>query len=298
MTASPWAIESLLMYDRFKDGRSGFRARRRVVLAVAIIFALLTLPACSSLTGQRGALSPAEQRNQELLHQLQEVTVRAESANAINEKLQGDQAQVERAWKKAEDELQATKKQLAELQGKFSSVENELAQSRQSIQTHQASMHRQSTVTVVPNNSWRDRQLAINAPGVSVDTDGDFIRVSIPDSRLFHSIGTWKLSVEGCNILAEVGHQLRMNFPDQEIGVEGHMNQLFVNDHRKLNAHEIGAQKAFAVAYHMISENILEEGRLRISGVGANNPIDTAGTTEAESKNTRIEFVVYPTKWR
>lgn len=298
MAATLRTIELPAAYDRNECGRRTFCAKICCGLAYCTIFFFPFLTGCSSLTGQRNSLSPAEQRNQELLQQLQEVTTRAESANTINEKLQKDQAQMERAWEKSEKDLLDSQQQLADLKSKVSSLENELAQSRQSIQTYQASMHRQSTVTVVPNNSFRNQQLAISSPGVIVNTDGDFIRVSIPDSYLFQAGGGWELSTEGRKTLAEVGHQLRMNFPNQEIGIEGHTNRLYVNEHRKLNAHEMGAKKAFAVAYYLINDNILEEDRLRISGAGANRPIETSGTTEAESKNTRIDFVVYPTTWQ
>ena len=253
---------------------------------------------CSSLTGQRSELTPAERRNQELLAQIQEVTVRAESLDKLNEKHQNDLAQATRALQKTEDDFGTSQKQLAEMTSKAASLEEELAKSRQSIQTYQASMHRQSTMTVVPNNSFKNQQLAISSPGVSYKVDGDYIRVSIPDSYLFQAGGVWQLSTDGCKTLTEVGNQLRLNFPDQEIGIEGHTNQLYVNSQSKLNAHEVSAKKAFAVAFYLINNSILEEGRLRVSGAGANRPTDTSGTTEAELNNSRIEFVVYPTTWR
>ena len=253
---------------------------------------------CSSLTGQRSELTPAERRNHELLAQIQEVTVRAESLDKLNEKHQNDLAQATRALQKTEDDFGESQKQLAEMTSKVASLEAELAKSRQSIQTYQASMHRQSTMTVVPNNSFADQQLGIKSPGVDCKVDGDYIRVSIPDSYLFQAGGVWQLSPNGCKTLTEVGNQLRLNFPDQEIGIEGHTNQLYVNSQSKLNAHEVSAKKAFAVAFYLINNSILEDGRLRVSGSGANRPMDTSGTTEAELNNSRIEFVVYPTTWR
>ena len=159
-------------------------------------------------------------------------------------------------------------------------------------------MHRQSTVTLTPNSSFHRQQLAISSPGVTTIPDGDYIRVRIPDAYLFQSGGTWELSMEGRRTLTEVGNQLRLNFPNQEIGIEGHTNQLAVNSQRKLNAHELSAKKAFSVANYLTGENILEEGRLRVGGAGANRPMDYSGTTEGEMKNSRIELVVYPTTWK
>ncbi len=264
--------------------------------AIALIALTAFAPGCSSLTGQR-VETAAEVRNRELLQQIQEVTVRAEGLDTVNEQHQKQLAQAARAIEKSETDLTASQKQVADLTSRVTSLETELAQSRQSIQTYQASMHRQSTVTVVPNNSFQSQQLAISSPGVTSVTDGDNIRVRIPDSYLFQS-GSWELSTEGRKTLTEVGNQLRLNFPDQEIGIEGHSNQLAVNSQRKLNAHEVSAKKAFVVAYYLINDNILEEARLRVSGAGANRPVDYAGTTEAESKNSRIEFVIYPTTWK
>ena len=278
--------------------RFAFRMSRRQMAGLCVVLtAIFVLTAgCSSLTGRR-IESPAEAQNRELLAQIQEITVRAESLDKINEKHQKDLGQASNVLAKSEQELTASQKQLAELTTKVASLESELAQSRQSIQTYQTSMHRQATVTVLPNNSFLNQQLAISSPGVTAMTDGDYIRVRIPDSYLFQS-GSWELSTEGRKTLTEVGNQLRLNFPNQEIGVEGHTNQLAVNSQRRLNAHEVGAKKAFSVAYYLINDSILEEGRLRISGAGANRPADDSGTTEAEMKNSRIEFVVYPTTWK
>ena len=269
----------------------------RLLRLVTVVVLVGLLPGCSSLTGQR-VESPAEAQNRQLLAQIQEITVRAESLDKLNEKYQKDLGQASNVLEKSEQELTASQKQLAELTSKVASLESELAQSQQSIKTYQTSMHRQATVTVVPNNSFLNQQLAISSPGVTTMADGDYIRVRIPDSYLFQSGGSWELSTEGRKTLTEVGNQLRLNFPNQEIGVEGHTNQLAINSQRKLNAHEVAAKKAFVVAYYLINGSILEEGRLRVSGAGANRPVDDSGTTEAEMKSSRIEFVVYPTTWK
>lgn len=266
-------------------------------LCVALVAISSFISGCSSLTGRR-VESPAEAQNRELLAQIQEITVRAESLDLLNEQHQKALGQTSNKLEKSQNDLTASQNQLAELTAKVASMEAELTQSRQSIQTYQTSMHRQATVTVLPNNSFLNQQLAISSPGVTPMTDGDYIRVRIPDSYLFQSGSSWELSTEGRKTLTEVGNQLRLNFPNQEIGIEGHTNQLAVNSQRKLNAHEVGAKKAFAVAYYLINDSILEEGRLRVGGAGANRPVDDSGTLEAEMKNSRIEFVVYPTTWK
>ena len=264
---------------------------------VCLIVLVGLISGCTSLTGQR-AMTPAEARERELLAQIQEITVRAESLDKLNEKYQKDLGQASTILEKSDQELITSRQQIADLSNKVASLEAELSQSRQSVQTYQASMHRQSTVTLTPNSSFHNQQLAISSPGVTTVADGDYIRVCIPDAYLFQSGGTWELSMEGRRTLTEVGNQLRLNFPNQEIGVEGHTNQLAINSQRKLNAHEVAAKKAFSVANYLTSENILEEGRLRVGGAGANRPMDYSGTTEGELKNSRIELVVYPTTWK
>ena len=265
-------------------------------LCVALFAIASLISGCSSLTGQR-VETPADANNRELLAQIQEITVRAESLDKLNEQHQKDLGQASNKLEKSQVELAASQKQLADLSTKVASLESELAQNRESIKTYQTSMHTKATVTVVPNSSLNN-QLAISSPGVTTKVDGDYFRVRIPDSYLFQAGSSWELSTEGRKTLTEVGNQLRLNFPNQEIGIEGHTNQLAVNSQRKLNAHEVGAKKAFAVAYYLINDSILEEGRLRVSGAGANRPADDSGTMEAEMKNSRIEFVVYPTLWK
>ena len=269
----------------------------RIFSFMPFVLLFVSIAGCSSLTGQR-VENPTEASNRRLLAQIQELTVKAENLDTLNEQYQKNLGQSFSLNEKTEQELTASQQQLAELTNKVAVLEAELAQSRQSIQTYQASMHRQSTVTVVPNSSFHNQQLAISSPGVSTKPDGDFIRVRIPDSYLFQSGSSWELSTDGRRTLTEVGNQLRLNFPNQEIAIEGHTNQLAVNSQRKLNAHELGTKKAFAVADYLINNNILDEGCLRIGGAGANRPVDYSGTTEAEMKNSRIEFVIYPTTWK
>ena len=268
----------------------------RVVSVILTLLVVLT-SGCTSLTGQR-AMTPAEARERELLAQIQEITVRAENLDLLNEKYQKGVGQTFKDLERTEQELTASQQQIADLSGKVAMLEAELSQSRQSVQTYQASMHRQSTVTLTPNSSFHNQQLAISSPGVTTMSDGDYIRVRIPDAYLFQSGNTWELSMEGRRTLTEVGNQLRLNFPNQEIGIEGHTNQLAVNSRHKLNAHEVSAKKAFSVANYLTVENILEEDRLRVGGAGANRPMDYSGTTEGEMKNSRIELVVYPTTWK
>jgi chemotaxis protein MotB len=268
------------------------------IVRLAMFAVLISLVVgCTSLTGQR-AETPAQARERELLAQIQEITVRAESIDQTNVNFQKNLGQRDKDLEKTEQELIASQNRLAELTNKVAALESELAQSRQSVQTYQASMHRQSTVTVMPNSSFHRQQLATSLPGVTPVADGDYIRVRIPDHYLFQSDGTWELSTEGRMTLTEVGNQLRLNFPNQEIGIEGHTNQLHINSHRKLNAHEVSTKKAFVVANYLISSNILEESRLRVGGAGANRPMDFSGTIDGEKKNSRIELVVYPTTWK
>ena len=278
-------------------GTSCTRMVRRMMCFITCVALWSSVVGCSSLTGQR-VETPTEAQNRQLLAQIQELTVKAENLDTLNEQYQKNLGQSFSLNEKTEQELTASQQQLAELTNKVTMLEAELAQSRQSVQSFQASMHRQSTVTVVPNSSFHNQQLAISSPGVSTKSDGDFIRVRIPDAYLFQSGSSWEISTEGRRTLTEVGNQLRLNFPNQEIAIEGHTNQLAVNSQRKLNAHELGTKKAFAVADYLVNNNILEDGCLRIGGAGANRPVDYSGTTEAEMKNSRIEFVVYPTTWK
>ena len=61
--------------------------------------------------------------------------------------------------------------------------------SEQKAQALSASLHRQSGVSISPNNSFLQTLPAIHQPDVYVRRDGDVIRVELPGNRLFESGG-------------------------------------------------------------------------------------------------------------
>jgi len=249
---------------------------------------------CSSLTAQRnGEMSPLERQNADLVAKYQEEVTKAKSLDVLNEQLQKDIGQASRVIQQAEQKQKESEQRVADLTAKIEALELQLAESQQSIKTYQASMYRQSTVTVTPNNSYKN-QIAISSPSVKVVNDGDYVRVRIPNASLFQQ-GTWQLTEEGKQILNEVGNQLRVNFPNQEIGIEGHVSSMEVNRQSALSDYEIGIKNAFAVTYYLSTNHILEEKQIRIGGAGANRPVETGTTYAGENNNARIEFVVYPT---
>ncbi|MDR1385555.1 MAG: OmpA family protein [Planctomycetaceae bacterium] len=261
------------------------------------LFLFLTFIGCSSLTAQRtGEMSPLERQNADLVAKYQEEATKAKSLDVLNEQLQKDLGQASRVIQQTEQKQKDSDQRVAELTAKIEALELQLAESQQSIKTYQASMYRQATVTVTPNSSYK-HQLAISSPNVKVTNDGDYVRVRIPNSAIFQA-GTWQLTEEGKQTLNEVGNQLRVNFPDQEIGVEGHVSQLEVNRQSVLSDYEAGIKNAFAVTYYLITSHVLEAKQIRIGGAGVNRPIETNTTYEGENNNARIEFVVYPTSWR
>ncbi|MDR1493973.1 MAG: OmpA family protein [Planctomycetaceae bacterium] len=269
----------------------------KIFFLFAVLFFLFVFSSCSSLNAQRkGELSPLERQNADLVAKYQEEATKAKSLDVLNEQVLKDLGQASRVIQQAEYKQKESEQRVADLTAKIEALELQLAESQQSIKTYQASMYRQSTVTVTPNSSYKN-QLAISSPDVKVVNDGDYVRVRIPNSMIFHA-GTWQLTEEGKQILNEVGNQLRVNFPDQEIGVEGHVSQMEVNRQSVLSDYEAGIKNAFAATYYLITNRILEEKQIRIGGAGANRPVENNAVYENENNNARIEFVVYPTSWR
>ena len=64
----------------------------------------------------------------------------------------------------------------------------------------------------------RDRTAAVVE---RVRRDGDVIRIELPGSRLFET-GAARLRPGAANMVADVAGELRRNYPDQIIGIEGH----------------------------------------------------------------------------
>ena len=110
--------------------------------------------------------------------------------------------------------------------------------SEQKAQALSASLHRQSGVSIQPNNSFLETLPVVHYQGVYVRHDGDVIRIELPGNQLFESGGA-RSRPGAANLIADVAAELRRTYPDQIVGVEGHTDSDPVVGGQLRNNHEL-----------------------------------------------------------
>ena len=174
-------------------------------------------------------------------------------------------------------------------------AQTEGQQSEQKAQALNASLHRQGGVWISPNNSYLQTLPVINQPDVYVRRDGDVIRVELPGNRLFDSGGA-QLRPGAANMIIEAANELRRNYPDQIIGIEGHTDSDPIVGGQYRNNHELSTARAMTVYNVLTSSTQMRPEQLFVVGHGSNHPVVSNGYTAGKQRNRRVEMVVYPEK--
>ena len=138
-----------------------------------------------------------------------------------NQDLVTQLAQARQQTRVSEDQLAAVREQLRTATSQLAQTQTQEQQSEQKAQALSASLHRQGGVSISPNNSYLQTLPVIRSTGRFVRRDGDVIRVELPGNRLFDSGGA-QLRPGRQGLIIDAAAELRRNYPDQIIGIEGH----------------------------------------------------------------------------
>ena len=122
------------------------------------------------------------------------------------------------------------------------------------------------------------------------------IRVELPGSRLFESGGA-QLRPGAANLIADAAAELRRNYPDQIIGVEGHTDSDPIVGGQLRKNHELSIARAMAV-YDVLTSQHADCGpdQLFVVGHGVQPSGRVQRHAEGKQRNRRVELVVYPEK--
>ena len=109
---------------------------------------------------------------------------------------------------------------------------------------------------------------------------------------LFDS-GKAKLRKESFPILNKVVRILDEEVPDNNIGIEGHTDNIPIKYSPWKSNWELSAQRALSVLYYLESEGINPK-RLSAIGYGEYQPVASNDTAEGRQTNRRVEIVILP----
>jgi hypothetical protein len=95
---------------------------------------------------------------------------------------------------------------------------------------------------------------------------------------------------------ADAAAELRRNYPEQIIGIEGYTDSDPIAGGQWRNNHELSAARAMAVFDVLVSSGRYRADQLLVVGHGPNRPVVSNATLEGKQRNRRVELVVYPEK--
>jgi len=156
-----------------------------------------------------------------------------------------------------------------------------------------ASVGQRAGAEIRANNSLLKNLTISNIPGASVRQDGDVVRVEISGDLIFMP-GSPYLKKGAEQTILSVGAELRRNFPDHIIGIEGHTDDTPTHSQQLPSNHHLSAARALAVYNTLIQRAAMPAAQLFVIGQGANHPVVSNATESGKARNRRIEFVVYP----
>jgi flagellar motor protein MotB len=243
----------------------------------------------------KGRVAQFEQQQAALTRQNQQYQDRVNALDRDNQELQTTLAQSRQQGKLLEDQLAAVREQLRGTTAQLAQIQAEKQDIDKRAQALTASMHRQSGVSITPNNSFLQTLPAMHSADIRVRRDGDVIRVELPGHLIFDQGGA-RLKPGAANLIADAAAEIRRTYPEQILGIEGHTDTDPIGGGQYRTNHELATARAMAVYDLLVSSNRYPASQLFVVGHGPNHPVVSNATPEGKQRNRRVELVIYPEK--
>ena len=186
------------------------------------------------------------------------------------------------------DEIQARATNLTEAKAKAEAEARELLSEKQ---RRQEELKRKE-------EEFRDLraelQKEIEAKEITITTLKGQLTVNLMDKILFAS-GKAEIKADGKRVLDKIARAFLNRFPDREIRVEGHTDNVRFRG-SVLNNWNLSTERAISAVRYLQTHAGVNPARLAAVGYAYFRPIDTNKTREGRARNRRIEIIVMPPK--
>ena len=237
------------------------------------------------------ATALAQQQTQSLTTQVQDLTRRVAQLDANNTDLHRQLAQADQQKQSSQDQVALLQKQLGEMASKAKEAQLARQETEKQIGALQASTRFRGGASISANNSVRQTLQAVSLPGLDVRQEGEVIRIELPADKLF-APGSAQMTAEASRIVDEVAAAIARSYSRQRIVIEGHSDNSAAASPG--GAHALTSAQSQAVFQQFVQRNRLPARQLSILAMGENHPRASNATPAGQSKNRRIEIVVYP----
>ncbi len=154
-------------------------------------------------------------------------------------------------------------------------------------------LKKRDAATEALKNKLQKALLGFTENGLSVEVKNGKVYVSLTDKLLFSS-GSIVIDEKGKLALQALAKVL-LTQPDINVAVEGHTdNQKVINLGQIKDNWDLSVLRSTSVVRFLTEQQKIPAVRLTATGKGQYQPIDIANTSEARSKNRRIEIVLSP----
>ena len=126
---------------------------------------------------------------------------------------------------------------------------------------------------------------------ISVSRLGEYITLTFESGMMFDS-GQDILRPEAIDVIDYVAVHLR-NFPGHRIAIEGHTDDVPINNLRFPSNFHLSAARAIAVMTRLMDYHDFDPIWLTAVGLGEYRPVDTNYTPEGRANNRRVEIKIY-----
>lgn len=228
----------------------------------------------------------------QMVAQMQDLNARLRRFDADNTELHAEVARLQQQINVTDEEKALLKEQLADASRRLQSAEMARVETDRKLEALQASHSFRGGASISANNSLTGSLQLVEIGGLSVRQDGDVVRVELPSDGLFEP-GTTQISQAGAAQLDQVAAAIRRHYPRQIVGVEAHLDSQSAVG-QAYTAHQLTATQALAVVHQLVRAGGIPERQLFSMGLGANRPRFSNGDPAGQSRNRRVDIVVYP----
>jgi chemotaxis protein MotB len=178
-----------------------------------------------------------------------------------------------------QESLDALREQVSNLSQKVTKIEKEREEKEEEFNELQESLQRE-----------------IEAKEITITQLKGKLTVNLMDKILFDS-GKAVIKSEGKRVLDKISSLLLNKYPDRQIRVEGHTDNVPISgalQSRFPTNWELSAARAIAAVRYLQENNGVDPTRLAAVGFGQYHPIASNDTPEGKARNRRIEIVLLP----
>lgn len=191
------------------------------------------------------------------------------------------------------DKYSALNNNFSASSSKVNQLSGDLKKREERLKEVEDALHKRDEATNALRDKLQKALLGFQQSGLTVDIRNGKVYVSLADKLLFPS-GSIVIDAKGKQALEQLAIVLNKE-PDINIAVEGHTDDKKVINLGQIKDNwDLSVLRSTSVCRYLTEVEKVDPHRLTATGKSEFQPIDSAETPEARTKNRRIEIVLSP----